>query len=61
VGFQKETKMVIDLAGQKVESGYFQDRYDLEYKEPRRSDLLSVAAQTQNTPKTLIAQTPGHD
>lgn len=61
VGFQKETKMVIDLAGQKVESGYFQDRYDLEYKEPRRSDILSVAAQARNNPKTLVTQTPGHD
>lgn len=61
VGFQKETKMVIDLAGQKVESGYFQDRYDLEYKEPRRSDILSVAAQARSNPKTLITQTTGHD
>jgi hypothetical protein len=61
VGFQKETKMVIDLAGQKVESGYFQDRYDLEYKEPRRSDILSVAAQARSNPKTLVTQTPGHD
>jgi hypothetical protein len=61
IGFQKETKMIIDLAGQKVESGYFQDRYNLEYKEPRRSDILSVAAQAQNTPKTLIAQRTEHD
>jgi hypothetical protein len=53
--------MIIDLAGQKVESGYFQDWYDLEYKEPRRSDILSVAAQAQNTPKTLIAQRTEHD
>jgi hypothetical protein len=61
VGFQKETKMVIDLALQKIESGYFQDRYDLEYKEPRRSDLQSIAAQARSTPKTLIAQTTEHD
>jgi hypothetical protein len=55
VNFQTEAKMQIDLAGRKIWSGYFQDSYELEFKEPKRTDLAHIASQTDKHPKALAA------
>ena len=56
VGFQIETKMKIDLAAGRVESGFLQDSYKIEYTEPRLTDPSQVAAEVHKTPKALISQ-----
>jgi hypothetical protein len=53
VNFQTEAKMQIDLAGRKIWSGYFQDSYELEFKEPKRTNIAHVASQTDRHPKAL--------
>jgi hypothetical protein len=55
VNFQTEAKMQIDLAGRKVWSGYFQDSFDLEFREPKRTDIAHVASQLDRHPKALAA------
>lgn len=56
VGFQIETKMKIDLAAGRVESGFLQDTYNIEYNEPRLTDPAHVAADAHTKPKALISQ-----
>ena len=55
VGFQIETKMKIDLAAGRVESGFLQDSYKIEYTGPRLTDPSQVAAEVHKTPKALIS------
>ena len=57
VNFQTKAKMQLDLAGRKVWSGFFQDSLDLEFKEPKRTNIAHVAAQADRHPKTLAALT----
>jgi hypothetical protein len=56
VGFQIETKMKIDLAAGRVESGFLQDSYSIEYNEPRLTDPSQIAAELHKSPKALISQ-----
>jgi hypothetical protein len=57
VNFQTEAKMQIDLASRKIWSGYFQDSFDIEFKEPKRTDPTHVASQTDRHPKALTTLT----
>jgi hypothetical protein len=49
--------MQIDLAAHKIWSGYFQDSYEIEFKEPKRTDIAHVTAQIDKHPKALAAIT----
>jgi hypothetical protein len=55
VNFQTEAKMQIDLAARKIWSGYFQDSYEIEFKEPKRTDIAHITSQIDQHPKALAA------
>jgi hypothetical protein len=55
VNFQTEAKMQIDLAGKKIWSGLFQDTYEMEFQEPKRTNLAHIATQANQFPKALVA------
>jgi hypothetical protein len=55
VNFQTEAKMQIDLAGKRIWSGVFQDTYELEFKEPKRTNIAHIFSQDNQSPKALIA------
>jgi hypothetical protein len=54
VNFQTEAKMQIDLAGRKIYSGFFQDTYELEFKEPKRTNIAHIFSQANQFPKALV-------
>jgi hypothetical protein len=54
VNFQTEAKMQIDLAGRKIYSGLFQDTYELEFKEPKRTNIAHIFSQANQFPKALV-------
>ena len=53
VNFQTKAKMQIDLAGRKIWSGYFQDTFEIEFKEPKRTNIAHVTPQLDRHPKAL--------
>jgi hypothetical protein len=54
LGFQQDAKMKIDFATRKVESALLQEYFDIDFKEPRRTNPASIQDQERNTPKSLI-------
>ena len=54
LGFQQDAKMKIDFATKKVESALLQEYFDIDFKEPRRTNPDNIHAQERNTPKSLL-------
>jgi hypothetical protein len=54
LGFQQETKMKIDFGSKKVESAFLQKQFEINFKEPRRTNPEQIRSEENNTPKSLL-------
>jgi hypothetical protein len=56
IGFQMDAKISIDTAGLKAHLALFQDTYQIQMKEPRKTDPTAIAAEEHQRPMILATQ-----
>jgi hypothetical protein len=54
LGFQQDTKMMINFGTRRVESAFLRRHFAITFKEPRQTNPDNVRLQSNNAPKSLL-------